>query len=162
MRSTWFPKTKRCLTLTCSRALSSILARCALCFPFILIINCTTKRSPDILRMALYQSSYQSRLQSLPQVIDFVGERLGATGVQLGRKVVIDGQEIFEFIAASAGQEHMIGQVNVFKEPPLFATWPPWPSSRIQPRLSRHSFVGRSLLGGFIRPISRGSCFVGA
>ncbi|CAM9737764.1 unnamed protein product [Ascophyllum nodosum] len=44
------------------------------------------------------------------KVIDFVGERLGATGVQLGRKLVIDGQEIFEFIAASAGQEHMIGQ----------------------------------------------------
>eukprot|EP00752_Nemacystus_decipiens_P007983 g7132.t1 len=37
-------------------------------------------------------------------------ERLGASGVQLGRKVVVDGQEIVEFIAASEGREDMVGK----------------------------------------------------
>lgn len=39
-------------------------------------------------------------------------ERLGASGVQLGRKVVVDGQEIIEYIAASEGREDMVGQVQ--------------------------------------------------
>lgn len=41
-----------------------------------------------------------------------VRDRLAASGVQLGRKVVVEGQEIVEFIAASAGREDMVGQVS--------------------------------------------------
>lgn len=39
-------------------------------------------------------------------------ERLGASGVQLGRKVVVDGQEIVEIMAASEGREDMVGKVQ--------------------------------------------------
>lgn len=39
-------------------------------------------------------------------------ERLGASGVQLGKKLVVEGQEIIEFIAASAGREDMVGKVT--------------------------------------------------
>lgn len=39
-------------------------------------------------------------------------DRLGASGVQLGRKMVVDGQEIVEFIAASEGREYMVGKVH--------------------------------------------------
>lgn len=41
-----------------------------------------------------------------------VTERLGATGAQLGRKLVVDGQEIVEYIAASEGREDMVGKVT--------------------------------------------------
>ncbi|CAN0031897.1 unnamed protein product, partial [Scytosiphon promiscuus] len=37
-------------------------------------------------------------------------ERLGASGVHVGKKVVVDGQEILEFIAASEGREDMVGK----------------------------------------------------
>lgn len=39
-------------------------------------------------------------------------ERLGASGVQLGRKVVLEGQEIIEYIAASEGQADIVGRVR--------------------------------------------------
>ncbi len=39
-------------------------------------------------------------------------ERLGASGVQLGKKVVVEGQEIIEFVAASEGREDMVGKVG--------------------------------------------------
>lgn len=48
---------------------------------------------------------------STRQALGLAKERLGASGVQLGRKVVVDGQEIVEFIAASEGREDMVGQV---------------------------------------------------
>eukprot|EP00903_Cladosiphon_okamuranus_P011859 g11140.t1 len=62
-----------------------------------------------------------SKALSHPEVygtaIRLVKERLGASGVQLGRKVVVDGQEIVEFIAASEGREDMIGkELKGFKE----------------------------------------------
>lgn len=47
-----------------------------------------------------------------PKALSLVKERLGASGVQLGRKVVVDGQEIVEFIAASEGREDMVGKVQ--------------------------------------------------
>ena len=37
------------------------------------------------------------------QVLGLAKERLAAAGVQLGRKVVLEGQEIIEYIAASEG-----------------------------------------------------------
>lgn len=54
-----------------------------------------------------------SFLCNLIQALGLVKERLGASGVQLGRKVVVDGQEIVEFIAASEGREYMVGKVGV-------------------------------------------------
>lgn len=47
-----------------------------------------------------------------PQVIGLLKNRLGASGVQLGRKLLVDGREILEYIAASEGREDMIGQVR--------------------------------------------------
>lgn len=41
-----------------------------------------------------------------------VKETLGATGAQLGRKLVVEGQDIVEFIAASEGREDMVGKVT--------------------------------------------------
>lgn len=46
------------------------------------------------------------------QVLGLAKERLAAAGVQLGRKVVLEGQEIIEYIAASEGQEDMVGRVR--------------------------------------------------
>lgn len=46
------------------------------------------------------------------KALSLVKERLDASGVQLGRKVVVDGQDIVEFIAASEGREDMVGKVQ--------------------------------------------------
>lgn len=46
------------------------------------------------------------------QVLGLARERLAASGVQLGRKVVLEGQEIIEYIAAAEGQEDIVGRVR--------------------------------------------------
>lgn len=53
------------------------------------------------------------------KALSLVKERLGASGVQLGRKVVVDAQEIIEFIAASEGREDMVGKVQYARLPRL-------------------------------------------
>lgn len=40
-------------------------------------------------------------------------DRLCASGVQLGRKTIVEGQEIIEYIAVSDGREDMLGQVRL-------------------------------------------------
>ncbi|CAN0064085.1 unnamed protein product [Pylaiella littoralis] len=44
------------------------------------------------------------------KALSLVKETLGATGAQLGRKLVVEGQDIVEFIAASEGREDMVGK----------------------------------------------------
>lgn len=58
-----------------------------------------------------------SNLYILPQltqsqITNLLKNKLRASGVQLGRKVTINGQEIVEFIVASEGREDMVGQVR--------------------------------------------------
>lgn len=55
------------------------------------------------------------------QITGLLKNRLDASGVQLGRKVVVDGQEIVEFIIASEGREDMVGQVRNPSIVPIFA-----------------------------------------
>ncbi|CBN73873.1 conserved unknown protein [Ectocarpus siliculosus] len=57
---------------------------------------------------AIVQTSTHPELYA--KALGLVKERLGASGVQLGRKVVVEGQEIVEFIAASEGREYMVGK----------------------------------------------------
>lgn len=46
-------------------------------------------------------------------MLNLVRERLGAAGAQLGRKMILEGQEIIEYIAAAEGQEDMVGRVRI-------------------------------------------------
>ncbi|CAM9257044.1 unnamed protein product [Ectocarpus sp. 12 AP-2014] len=57
---------------------------------------------------AMAQASTHPELYT--KALGLVKERLGASGVQLGRKVMVEGQEIVEFIAASEGREYMVGK----------------------------------------------------
>lgn len=41
--------------------------------------------------------------------------RLAATGIHVGRKVAVEGQEIIEFIAESEGRAEMVGQVRTWE-----------------------------------------------